>query len=81
MIAGGIIFAVTMMYDIIVLVLSFDMNNIMYPGVVVAGFCGSIFAWLLVLTYSEIARKLTLDGNDDGNDDDYSSDEDDSRGW
>jgi len=87
MIAGGIIFAVTLMYDIIVLVLSFDMNNIMYPGVVVAGFCGSIFAWLLVLIYSEIARTLTLDGgnaggkddDDDDDDSDYSSDDDDDR--
>lgn len=84
MIAGGIIFAVTLMYDIIVLVLSFDMTNIMYPGVVVAGFCGSIFAWLLVLIYSEIARQLTLDGDggggkddDDDDDSDYSSDDDD----
>jgi hypothetical protein len=82
MIAGGIIFAVTIMYDIIVLVLAFDLNNIMYPGVVVAGFSGSIFAWLLVLIYSEIARRLTLDddggGNDDDDDSDYSSDDDES---
>ncbi len=56
MIGGWIIYFLTLIYNLILIVLAFDIENVTYPGVVLVGFCGSILAWLLMLGYSELAR-------------------------
>ena len=57
-IAGWIIFVLTFIYNLILIVMAFDPENVTYPGVVLVGFAGCILAWLLMLGYSELARQL-----------------------
>ncbi|KAL7482354.1 hypothetical protein ACHAW6_008016 [Cyclotella cf. meneghiniana] len=58
-ISGWIVFALTFLVDVVVLVLAFDEDNVVYPEVVWAAFIGNIVAWLLMLTHSEMARRAT----------------------
>eukprot|EP01082_Thalassiosira_pseudonana_P008866 g7813.t1 g7813 contig26:339476-340333(-) len=57
LIAGWIVFAMTFINDIVILVLAFDEDNIIYPEVVWSALIGNIFAWLLMFGYSEMARR------------------------
>ena len=57
-IAAWIIFVLTFIYNLILIVMAFDPENVTYPGVVLVGFAGCILAWLLMLGYSELARQL-----------------------
>ena len=57
LVAGWIVFCLTFINDLIILVLAFDEENVIYPEVVITGLSGSIFAWMLMFGYSEIARR------------------------
>jgi ABC-type Fe3+ transport system permease subunit len=56
-ISGWIVFALTFLIDVVVLVLAFDEDNVVYPEVVWAAFIGNVAAWLLMMTHSELARR------------------------
>ncbi|KAL7508808.1 hypothetical protein ACHAXN_005883 [Cyclotella atomus] len=58
LISGWIVFALTFLVDVVVLVLAFDSDNVVYPEVVWAAFVGNVVAWLLMLTHSELARRV-----------------------
>lgn len=58
LISGWIVFALTFLVDIVVLVLAFDEDNVVYPEVVWAAFIGNVVSWLLMLTHSELARRV-----------------------
>jgi hypothetical protein len=58
LISGWIVFALTFLVDVVVLVLAFDEDNVVYPEVVWAAFIGNVVAWLLMLTHSEMARTV-----------------------
>ena len=58
LISGWIVFALTFLVDVVVLVLAFDEDNVVYPSVVWAAFIGNVAGWLLMLTHSELARRV-----------------------
>jgi len=57
LVAGWIIFCLTFINDLIILVLAFDEENVIYPEVVITALSGSLLAWMLMFGYSEIARR------------------------
>lgn len=57
LVAGWIIFCLTFINDLIILVLAFDEENVIYPEVVITALAGSLLAWMLMFGYSEIARR------------------------
>mmetsp|Transcript_2669 Transcript_2669/g.4757 ORF Transcript_2669/g.4757 Transcript_2669/m.4757 type:complete len:299 (-) Transcript_2669:218-1114(-) len=56
-IASWIIFCLTFINALIILVLAFDEENIIYPEVVWSALVGSILSWMLMFGYSEMARR------------------------
>lgn len=57
LISGGIIFCLTCINELIVLVLAFDRENVIYPEVVWSALIGNIISWMLMFGYSEMARR------------------------
>eukprot|EP00578_Thalassiosira_sp_NH16_P007167 CAMPEP_0181125148 /NCGR_PEP_ID=MMETSP1071-20121207/26880_1 /TAXON_ID=35127 /ORGANISM="Thalassiosira sp., Strain NH16" /LENGTH=294 /DNA_ID=CAMNT_0023210541 /DNA_START=250 /DNA_END=1134 /DNA_ORIENTATION=+ len=57
-IAAWIVFCMTSITNLIVLVLAFDAENIIYPEVVLVGFVGNMLSCMLMFGYSELARKM-----------------------
>ncbi len=56
-IAGWVIYCIAFINDLIILVLAFDEDNVIYPEVVWSALIVSIFAWMLMFGFSEIARR------------------------
>ena len=56
-IAAWIIFCLTFVNDLIILVLAFDGDNVIYPEVVWSALIGSILSWMLMFGFSEITRR------------------------
>ncbi|KAL7482353.1 hypothetical protein ACHAW6_008015 [Cyclotella cf. meneghiniana] len=57
LIGGWIVFAFSFVVDVVVLVLAFDVDNVVYPEIVWAAFIGHNVSWLLMLVNSEMARR------------------------
>ncbi|KAL3815872.1 hypothetical protein ACHAXA_010262 [Cyclostephanos tholiformis] len=57
LIAGGVIFCLTCINELIILVLAFDSENVIYPEVVWSALIGNIISWMLMFGYSEMARR------------------------
>ncbi len=57
LITSWIVFALTFINVLIVLVLAFNKENIIYPKVVWSALIGSILAWMLMFGYAEMARR------------------------
>jgi hypothetical protein len=57
LIGAWIVFAFTFVVDVVVLVLAFDDDNVVYPAIVWAAFIGHNVSWLLMLVNSETARR------------------------
>ena len=57
LISGWVIFCLTFITNLIILVLAFDAENIIYPEVVLVAFMGSLLSWFLMFGYSEMARR------------------------
>jgi hypothetical protein len=58
LIAACIIFCLTFINGLIILVLAFDIENVIYPEVVWSALIGSILSWMLMFGYSEMARRM-----------------------
>jgi hypothetical protein len=56
--AGGVIFCLVFIIDLIVLVLAFDSENAIYPEIIWSALIGSILSWMLMFGYSEMARRV-----------------------
>ena len=61
LIGAWILFAFSFVVDVVVLVLAFDVDNVVYPEIVWAAFIGHSVAWLGMLVNSEIARRWIAD--------------------
>ena len=57
LIASWIIYSLAAINSLIILVLAFNPDNIIYPEVVVVGFVANMLAWMLMFGYSELARR------------------------
>ena len=57
LIASWIVFVMTFLLDLTIMVVAFNDSQVIYPEVVVVGFMGSVFAWMLMFGYSELARR------------------------
>jgi len=56
--AGGVIFCLVFIIELIVLVLAFDSENVIYPEIIWSALIGSILSWMLMFGYSEMARRV-----------------------
>lgn len=56
-IAGWVVYCIAFINDLIILVLAFDEDNVVYPEVVWSALVVSIFAWMLMFGFSEMARR------------------------
>ncbi|KAL9182965.1 hypothetical protein ACHAXT_004244 [Thalassiosira profunda] len=57
LIAAVVIFGITFVLDLVLLVVAFDGEKLIYPAAVLVALLGSIVAWLLLFGYSEVARR------------------------
>ena len=57
-IAGWILFCLCFINALIILVLAFDDENVIYPEVVWTALIGSVLSWMMMFGYSEMARRL-----------------------
>lgn len=57
LIGAWIVFAFSFVVDVVVLVLAFDVDNVVYPEIVWAAFLGHAVGWLLMLVNEEMARR------------------------
>ena len=58
LIAACVTFCLTFINELIVLVLAFNVNQVIYPEVVWSALIGSILSWMLMFGYSEMARRI-----------------------
>jgi hypothetical protein len=58
LIAACVIFCLTFINELIVLVLAFNIDQVIYPEVVWSALIGSILSWMLMFGYSEMARRI-----------------------
>jgi hypothetical protein len=58
LIAACVIFCLTFINELIVLVLAFNVDQVIYPEVVWSALIGSILSWMLMFGYSEMARRI-----------------------
>ena len=63
LLASWIIFVMTTLIDLIIFVMAFNPQNVIYPEAVLISFLGSLFSWMLMFGHSEIARKADYTGN------------------
>lgn len=61
LIGAWILFAFSFVVDVVVLVLAFDEDNVVYPEIVWAAFLGHCLAWLCMLVNEELARRWEED--------------------
>lgn len=61
LIAAWIIFAFSFVVDVVILVLAFDSDNVVYVEIVWAAFIGHGVSWLLMLANEEMARRWVKD--------------------
>lgn len=57
LIGAWIVFAFSFVIDVVILVLAFDNDNVVYPEIVWAAFIGHGISWLLMLVNEEMARR------------------------
>lgn len=61
LIGAWILFAFSFVVDVVVLVLAFDEDNVVYPEIVWAAFLGHCLAWLCMLVNEELSRRWEED--------------------
>mmetsp|Transcript_7070 Transcript_7070/g.14944 ORF Transcript_7070/g.14944 Transcript_7070/m.14944 type:complete len:319 (-) Transcript_7070:161-1117(-) len=57
LVGGWLLFGVTFVFDMIIIVLAFDQENIIYPETVWAALIMNILTWMMMFAYSEMARR------------------------
>lgn len=57
LVGGWLLFGITFVFDMIIIVLAFDQENIVYPETVWAALIMNILSWMMMFAYSEIARR------------------------
>ena len=57
LIAGWIIFCLTFINNLVIMVLAFDDDNVIYPELVWSALIGSMLSWMLMFGFSEMARR------------------------
>lgn len=61
LIGAWIVFAFSFLVDVVVLVLAFDVDNVVYVELVWGAFLGHSVGWLLMLVNEEMARRWVAD--------------------
>ena len=57
LVGGWLLFGITFVFDMIIIVLAFDQENIIFPETVWSALIMNILTWMMMFAYSEIARR------------------------
>jgi hypothetical protein len=61
LIGAWVVFAFSCVVDVVILVLAFDQDNVVYIEIVWAAFVGHVVSWLAMLVNEEMARRWIAD--------------------